>query len=217
MLRPVRLVEQWGTIERGLPGGWDDARLLLTVDEWSDHERAGGLLAPLAPGRSGRTFRFFCARHGAGPGPGAVRRALQRLDAARIGGELELLSSGETAIEPRAERATLAATWDVALRTLPSDWSDLYVELELRSTDHLERAALLCAPINPARDGGRPGFRFRVARRAGYGASPGMVRRCFGRLDEEGIRGSVAILRALSETRHVATQGPVWYVGGKAV
>jgi hypothetical protein len=217
MLSLVRLVEQWNAIERGLPSGWGDARLLLAVDEWSDPDRAAALLAPLAPGRSGRALRFFTARRGAGPGPGALRSALRRLDAERIGGTLELLASGEETLEPRAERPTLAASWAAALLTLPDDWSDLYVELELRSTDHLERAALLCSPINPARFGGRPGFRFRVARRQGYGASPEMTGKCLERLDEEDIPGTIAILRALSETKHVATQGPVWYVGGKAV
>jgi len=44
-----------------------------------------------------------------------------------------------------------------------------------------------------------------------------MTRRCFERLDEEGIRGRVAVLRALSDTRPVQTQGPVWYVGGRSV
>jgi hypothetical protein len=61
------------------------------------------------------------------------------------------------------------------------------------------------------------GLRFRVARRFGYGASAGMVRRCLERLDREGITGRVRILRALSDSRPVATQGPVWYVGGKSV
>ena len=44
-----------------------------------------------------------------------------------------------------------------------------------------------------------------------------MARRCFERLDEEGIRGTLRILRVLSDTKPVDTQGPVWYVGGKAV
>jgi hypothetical protein len=72
-------------------------------------------------------------------------------------------------------------------------------------------------PVNPARFGGTPGFRFRVASRFGYGASIGMTRRCLERLDEVGISGELRILRVLSDTRPVATQGPVWYVGGKAV
>jgi hypothetical protein len=44
-----------------------------------------------------------------------------------------------------------------------------------------------------------------------------MVRTCLGRLDEAAIRGEVRILRALSDTRPVGTQGPVWYVEGRSV
>ena len=55
------------------------------------------------------------------------------------------------------------------------------------------------------------------ARTFGYGASPGMARRCMERLDHAGIPGEVRVLRALSDTQPVGTQGPVWYVGGKAV
>ena len=115
------------------------------------------------------------------------------------------------------ERASVAEAWDVALAALPPDWSDLYAEIELMSTDQLERAALLLAPVNPARYGGKPALRFRVARRYGYGASPEMTRRCLERLDSEGIPGQLRILRVLSETDPVYTQGPVWYVEGKAV
>lgn len=180
--------------------------------------RAAALLGPLMPGRAGRELRFFAARRGSGPSPLAVSRALAHLDEAGIGGELSLVTAEEApptehAQDPRA----LAETWDARLETLPSDWSDLYVEIELTSSDDLEPAALALAPVNPARYGGTPGFRFRCARRFGYGASPEMVRRCFARLDERGIRGELRILRALSDTQPVATQGPVWYLGGNAV
>ena len=47
--------------------------------------------------------------------------------------------------------------------------------------------------------------------------SPGMVRRCLGRLDDEGIPGDVRVIEAMSDSHHVGTQGPVWYVAGKAV
>ena len=94
----------------------------------------------------------------------------------------------------RASRAS-AEAWDEALAALPPDWSDLYAEVELTSTDHLERAALLLSPINPARYGDSPALRFRVARTFGYGASPAMVRRCLERMDAEGIRAQVRILR----------------------
>jgi hypothetical protein len=73
------------------------------------------------------------------------------------------------------------------------------------------------APLNPARYGGETGFRFRVARSFGYGASPEMTRRCLERIDEEGIRGSFRLLRVLADTYPNATQGPVWYVGGRSV
>jgi hypothetical protein len=217
MLSRVRLVEQWRGVEDGLPENWADARLSLTIGDDAQLARASALLTPLAPGRSGRTIRFFVARRGAGPSPGALRRALERLDRERIAGELELVASGEPELQPETLRQTLAATWDAELAALPGDWSDIYAEVELRSGGHLERAALLCSPLNPSRFGGRPGFRFRCARSYGYGTSPGMVRRCLARLDEVGIQGTVKVLRALSDTDAVSTQGPVWYVGGRSV
>jgi hypothetical protein len=213
----MRLADQWHAIEEGLPADWADARLELTPDDPSQLDRAAALLAPLIPGRGRSTIRFFTARRGAGPSPEAVRRTVRRLDRSGIRGKLELVASGQPTIEPPTARETLAASWDAEVATLPPDWSDVYAEVELRSTDQMERAALLLAPVNPSRFGGRPAFRFRVAQTFGYGASPGMVRRCLERLDEEDIRGAVRILRVLSDTRPVATQGPVWYIGGRAV
>jgi len=113
---------------------------------------------------------------------------------------------------------SLASDWDAALATLPADWSDLLCEIELTSSDHIERAALLMAPLNPIQAAGtRPGFRFRCAHTFGYGAAPGVVRRCLERVDHERIPGEVRVVRALSDTQPVATQGPVWYIDGKAL
>ena len=89
--------------------------------------------------------------------------------------------------------------------------------LDLDSSALLARAALLTAPINPTRDHERVGFTFRCARRAGYGVSPSMARRCFERLDGEGILGRVEVLRLIADTDNVGTQGAVWYVEGKAL
>jgi hypothetical protein len=213
----VRLVEQWRQIEQGLPRDWGDARLRLTVPDEGDCDRAASLLGPLNPGRRGKVVRFFAARRGAGPSPDAVGRLLRRLDQERIEGELELVGSEEAQAQPEIARSTLLASWDAAIASLPPDWSDLYAEIELVSTDWLERAALLLAPANPSRYGGKPALRFRVARRFGYGASAEMTRRCLERLDEAGIRGALRILRVLSDTEPVATQGPVWYVEGRSV
>jgi len=213
----MALVDQWNGIESGLDPSWHDARLVLTVVDEARAERAAALLGPASPGRSGRTIRFFTARGGVGVGPEAVRRMLRRIDADGIEGTLELVSSDEAPPAPQLARPTLAAEWDAALAVLPGDWSDLLGELELTSTDYLPNAALLIGPLNPLSVEGKPGFRFRVASSFGYGAAPGMVRRCLARLDEAGIPGHVHVLRVLSDTHPVGTQGPVWYVGGKAV
>lgn len=218
MLRAMSLAQQWERIQAGLPGDWSEARLALRVADEGDSGRAAGLLGPLMPGRSGRVLRFYAARRGAGPAPGAVARGLARLDAEGIGGDLELVEAGEAAAAQEATgRPGLAQSWDTALSALPPDWSDVYAEVELTSSDHLEPAALALAPVNPARYGGVPGFRFRCARRFGYGASTGMVRRSLERLDERGIPGDLHVLRVLSDTKPVGTQGPVWHVGGKTV
>jgi hypothetical protein len=100
---------------------------------------------------------------------------------------------------------------------LPPDWSDLLGEIELASSADLDRAALYLSPINPRRDGARVALRFRCARQAGYGASPEMVRRCLERCDGIGVVGTVRVLRALSDTHAVQTQGPVWQIAGQTV
>jgi hypothetical protein len=213
----VSVVDQWREIVRELPDDWADARLRLTIEDEGDCDRAAALLGPVNPGRRGKVLRLFAARRGAGSSSALVERLLRRLDEERIQGTLELVGAGEAAPDPVIHRQTLVDSWNTAAAALPPDWSDLYAEVELVSTDWLERAALLMAPVNPARYGGTPGFRFRVARRFGYGASAEMTRRCLERVDDEGIRGELRILRVLSDTDPVVTQGPVWYVEGRSV
>ena len=210
------LVQQWGEIERELPEGWADARLSLAIDDGARLDRAAALLGPANPGRGSGEIRFSARREaGTGVGPEAVRRLLARIDGERLGGTLRLREAMAGAAPTTVARGSLAAAWDEAVATLPPDWSDLLCEVELTSSDYLQRAALLLAPINPYRITGRSGFTFRVAHRFGYGASAPMTRRCLARVDEDEITGSVSILRVLSDTHNVDTQGPVWYVGGK--
>ena len=211
----MRLADQWDAIEKGLDPRWTDARLELRTDEQQSLQRAAALLAPAGPGLMGQSLRFYTARRGAGVGPEAVRRMLRRIDAEKITGTLELIAAGEAPAEPVISRASLADEWDAALAVLPADWSDLLGEVELTSSDHIERAVLLAAPLNPIQGTGRPGFRFRCAASFGYGASIGMVRRCLARLDEERFPGEVRIVRVMSDTHPVGTQGTVWMIGGK--
>jgi hypothetical protein len=214
----VRLVEQWREIERDVPEGSSEARLTLRL-EAGERERAAALLGPLNPGLSPDGIMFSSRRGGGPASPEGVRRLLARLDREGMRGHLELRGTTQAAAPEEVEqRPTLAAAWDEAVAALPSDWSDLLGEVEFRSSDQLTRAALLLSPLNPARPPEEPdlwALRFRVARRFGYGASPEMVRRCFERCDAEGIRGTVSVLRALSDTHPVATQGPVWQIAGR--
>jgi hypothetical protein len=148
---------------------------------------------------------------------------LARLDEAGIRGRLRVAEHERPAPQPAAavpsarERPTLAASWDALTSRLPPDWSDLYGEIELDSTDYLERGALLLAPINPSRVPGPASFRFRAAKQKGYGAAPVMARRAFARLDEEGLTGRIRVLRVLSDTSAPFSQGPVWREDGRAV
>jgi hypothetical protein len=211
----VRLVWQWIQLERELPPNWTEIRVALTVPA-AQRDRAAALLGGANPLRRGDQLRLFVSRRG-GYGPEALRRALLRLDRQRIGGALELehLTEGEPEAAPEAR--ALAAQWDAMTANLPPDWSDMLAEVALRSSDQLERGALLVSPTNPLRIDDSLVLRFRVARRFGYGVSAGMMRRSLARLDEEHIPGALRILRVLSDTDPVATQGPVWRVGGRSV
>jgi hypothetical protein len=217
MLAPVRLAAQWAEIRAGLPRDFGEARLRLKVPDEAQAVRASALLAPLLAGRSGTEIRFVCSGRAGPQSEDVVRRLLDRLDREGIWGDLELAShsAAETAEDTRGALQPLAEAWDEALAELPPDWSDVYAEVELTSSDHLEPVALFLSPLNPARDGQRFAFRFRCSREFGYGAAAPMVRRCLERVDAAGIPGTVRILRALSDTRPVQTQGPVWYVGGR--
>jgi hypothetical protein len=210
----VPLAERWNQVERGLDPRWTEATLSLAINDDTARSRAAALLGPAGPGVGNRLIRFTVSTRGTGIGPEAARRLLRRIDGEGIVGRLELVETHGLRPEPEEEVArSLAVEWQKAVETLPSDWSDLVAELELHSSADVDRAAVLCAPINPIQSTGRPGFRFRCASSHGYGASAGMVGRCLERLDEAGITGRVRITRALSDVNPVGTQGATFDVG----
>jgi hypothetical protein len=221
----MALAQRADEILRGLPRDWERARLDLTLEEPEEADHAALILAPATPGRSGSAFTIHVhdGTKGLAPTPELVRRVLSRLDDAGIKGRLRLTEherptpAATAAVSSAPERLTLAGSWDALLLRLPPDWSDLYGEVELDSSDYLDRGALLLAPINPARAPGPASFRFRAAKRQGYGAAPVMTRRAFERLDDEGLTGRVRILRVLSDTSAPFSQGPVWREDGRAV
>jgi hypothetical protein len=217
MLISVRLSDRWTEIERELPPDWGVVQLRVRPEQAGDLAAVARVLGSLGAGRVGDELAVTVARTGSAAGPAAVRRTFALLDDARTWCRLEL---GQVeAAEPRAAAASatsLPAAWDHATAALPRDWSDLLCRIRLESSALLDRGALLCAPLNPAREpDDLLAFTFRVARRAGYGASPAMVRRCLERLEAEAIEAEVTVLRQLSETDRVATQGPVWLVGDR--
>jgi hypothetical protein len=213
----MKLVAHWRRIWSELPEGWDSARLTLIVPRAEQRPRAAALLGPAGPGRLGDDLRLSVHRAGGGVGPDQLGNLLGLLDAEGIRGSLALIETAARTTPEESLKTGAAETWARAVAELPPDWSDLYCQVELTSTDHLDRTALLLAPVNPARVPGERAFRFRVARTFGYGASPEMTERCFERLDADGIPGTPSILRVLSDTHNVDTQGPVWRVAGRAV
>ena len=206
----MRLGSQWEALEQS----WSEARIRIVLEEPESTDRAAQLLAPLQPYRAGeRVLTFRTVGHAE-----AVRRLLDRVDAEHIHGTLEVISSDPIPVAPPAhEEPTLRESWEAALATAPADWSDLLAEVELGSSDWIERAAVAMVPLNPRREGDGLALRFRAAHSFGYGASPQMVARCLSRCDEQGMHGVVRILYVLCDTRPVHTQGPVWHVGGRTV
>ena len=211
----VTVAEQWKTVGSNLPEGWGKATLRLELADRDAADEAAAMLGPAGPYRSAPTVLLFSvARDGSATSPENLTRLLQRVPAGTL-----TLSGSQAGSEPAetSELPSLTDAWDAALAALPADWSDVYAELQLTSTDFVERAAVLCIQCNPRRDGLRAAFRFRAARVAGYGVSPEMARRCFERCDAEGITGTIEVMRVLSGSRHVATQGPVWLSAGKTL
>jgi hypothetical protein len=215
----MRTVDQWAQIEEELPPDWSEAQLTFVPE--SSLADAAAVLGPLQPGRVGDALRLHVER--AEGGVERARNIFRRLDGRRIWGTLELIGAiedvvpGSEAAETTTPRASLAKSWDAALAALPPDWSDILCVLELDSSDHLPRAALLGAPLNPARVLGDVALQFRASGKQGYGVSPQMARRCFERMDAEGITGSIRIEYGLSDTENAVTQGPVWRLAGRSV
>jgi hypothetical protein len=214
----MRAAEQWAQIEQELPADWSETQLAFTPE--GSVAEAAAVLGPLQPGRVGNELRLHIER--AEGGVERARNIFRALDRRRIWGTLSILGSIRD-VAPLVEPAgterpgSLAEQWDAALAELPPDWSDVLCVLELDSSDHVPRAALLGAPLNPTRVHDEIALQFRASGKQGYGVSPQMARRCFERMDAEAIAGSLRVVYGLSDTENAVTQGPVWRLAGKSV
>jgi hypothetical protein len=223
MLRDMPALERWKEVEAQLDPAWDAVALSFVPEDAQAMSRAAAMLGPLGPGRSSTELRFQVSCEGADVD--RLENLLGRLDRNRVWGELRLVDAHVAVPEPEAAPAPvngerpLVEQWDDEISKLPPDWNDLLVEHELDSTDFLAQAALVGAPLNPARIPGKTALRFRVARGGliGYGAAEGVARRCLERMDALGITGRLRVVHALSATDDVATLGPVWRIAGRSV
>ncbi len=214
----MRAAEAWTQIEATLDPDWVEARLSFSPEGASSD--AAAALGPLQPVRVGDELFFHVTRSDGGAE--RARNTLRHLDRRRVWGTLALIDVAsatrpEPPSAPVASAPSLAEAWDAELAKLPPDWSDVLCELELDSTDHVPRAALHGAPLNPTRVPAATALRFRASGKRGYGVSPQMARRCFERMDAENITGRITVLNALSDTENADTQGPVWRVAGRSV
>lgn len=215
----MRAVDQWAAIRDGFPEGWSEAHLTFTPE--GAVSEAAAILAPLAPGRVGDDLRIHVTRTASGSE--RVRNVLGRLDERRCWGTLGLLdvtsdeagapSTHAASSEPRS----LTDAWGAVQAELPPDWSSVLCQLDLDSSDHVPRAALLGAPLNPTRVPGEVAIRFRASGKQGYGTAPAMVQRCLQRMDDEGVTGRLSVVFGLSDADNAVTQGPVWRVAGRSV
>ena len=217
----VNLAKRFDLLCARLPRGWTQLPVRLVLADPNQADRASTVLGPLSPGRSGGGFNLRTFAPGQGtPGADAVRRALVQLDDEGIGGRLVSAEATDPAVRPSevpAPPSVLESQWERLSTELPPAWSDVLLELELGSTGDVDRAALLLGPVNPLLQPGGRAFRFRTARTFGYGASTGMTRRVCQRLDDQGVAGSLHVVRVLSDSQPIATQGPVWRIGGRSV
>ena len=179
MLSLVALVDQWKVIESNLPEGWTGAQLRLTVDDEPERARRDARARGRRPARErrhvqrrrgGRRVRRRISSRGCSRGwtPSGIRRRrsswpVRSRASAPAGGALARRS---------ARRAVGAGTGDSAGG----------LERPLRRgrarLERLPRARRAAARAGQpgALQGGGSRFRFRVARRFGYGASAEMTR-----------------------------------------
>ena len=137
----MKLVDQWRTIEDGLPAGWEDVRLTLTTEQPGDLPRAAQVLGSINVGKVGSALVFHVHRAGGPQGPRRRSALFERLDGERTWCRLEqsaragCADTRQAPATPTARtdsaQVSTAASWDAALAPLPSDWTDLLCELEI--------------------------------------------------------------------------------------
>ena len=209
------------TIAAGLPDGWTQGQ--SATRRYARERRRPGRGAARAASPRPIRERATAPRHGraAPAGPALLRRLLAGLDGEGITRHARPCRRGgaRTREAPPDENlpTTLAGRLGRSRRErCPRTGATCSALSSLRSSDDASAGRTRGRRRSTRPDTGRrPAFRFRVARRFGYGAAPEMARRCLARLDEEGIPGTAHTARGLSDTKPVATQGPTFLIVGQ--
>ena len=97
---------------------------------------------------------------------------------------------------------SLVAQWEAVESGLDPRWSEVELSLRIDDSERRGRGAALLGPAQPGHAG--EAIRFRAVR-AGAGVGPEAVRRLLGKIDEEGIAGTLTLLA--SEQARVAEEG----------
>ena len=143
----MKLVDQWRTIEAGLPAGWEDVRLSLTTEQPGDLSRATQVLGSINAGKVGSTVVFHVS---SAAGPHGVQRALRALRAPRPGPHLVPPRRSPPSRSPRSPQRTAGAVRRLRAcarrrrRELGRSARPPALRLDrspLRARDRLERAA----------------------------------------------------------------------------
>src|SRR6476660_4530109 len=100
-------------------------------------------------------------------------------------------STFATGLQCTLGRMSLAADWDALQQSLPESWGVARLRLIVPHERDSARAAALLGPANP----GRRGSAIRFEARGGAGPSPEMIRNLLSRIDAEGIRGELELVR----------------------
>ena len=221
----MKLVDQWRTIEDGLPAGWEDVRLTLTTEQPGDLPRAAQVLGPINAGKVGSSARLpRPPRRGPARGPDgdaplrAPRRRANLVPSRAVAARRASLGASASSVAEPARRCGVGRD-ELGRGARPPP-----VRLDrspLRARDRLEHAARPNgAPLRSAQPGPRrlaPRLHvpllgpLRLRRLAVDG--PALLRAS----RHESITGRTRVLRVLSDTDNVDTQGPVWLVGGKTL
>ena len=199
---PMRLVDQWSRLERG-PARTAGERFALRSHRVSRRAAAGGRRARpgerrVAPGTCSSSRSTAPADRRPGRRPPALPPARPRRGSGAS-------SSCSASREPRPSArprcvSRAVATVTRGCRGTPRSRRCRPTGATSSARSSSTRATYCRAPRSSAHPSTRPGTRertgfvFRCARRAGYGVSPSMARRCLERCDAEGITGRIRIL-----------------------